>query len=65
MANLGILGENSDPLLALALNHISSGAARYELQIPVFPLENAVEDPKFIQKLLIPSTEELPLIKLN
>ena len=65
VTNLGMLGENSDPLLALALNHISSGAARYELRIPVFPLENAVEDPKFIQKLLIPSTQELPLLQLN
>ena len=65
LTNLGELGENSDPLLALALNHISSAEGRYQFRTPVFPLENIVEDPKFIRQILIPSIEELPLIQLD
>ena len=65
ISNMGVLGENSDPLLALALNHISSISARYKFQIPVFPLENTLQDPKFIQQLLIPSIKELPPIQFD
>jgi C-terminal processing protease CtpA/Prc len=65
ISNLGVLGENSDPLLALALNHISSISTRYKFQIPVFPLENTLQDPKFIQQLLIPSIKELPPIQFD
>ena len=43
--NMGVLGEVSDPLLALALNDITGNSARTPILIPEFPIENIIEDP--------------------
>ena len=43
--NMGVLGEVSDPLLALALNDITGSSARTPIIIPQFPIENIIEDP--------------------
>ncbi len=65
ITNLGILGENSEALLALAINHITSGASRRETKIPIFPLENMVDDPKFLKNHLLTSLKTLPLIQFD
>ena len=46
LKNMGTLGESAEPLLALALKHLSPEAARYKVKTPVFPLENMVDDSK-------------------
>tara|TARA_A100000164_G_scaffold163640_1_gene145129 strand:- start:173 stop:1081 length:909 start_codon:yes stop_codon:yes gene_type:complete len=43
--NMGVLGEVSDPLLALALNDITGNSARAPIIIPELPIENIIEDP--------------------
>ena len=43
--NMGVLGEVSDPLLALALNDITGNSARTPIIIPELPIENIIEDP--------------------
>ncbi|MBL6666185.1 MAG: hypothetical protein ISP66_04205 [Flavobacteriaceae bacterium] len=65
LTNLGTLGESSDPLLALALNHISQESARYIIKTPVYPLENLVDDPQFIRERSITTLEPLPLLQLD
>jgi len=65
VTNMGTLGENSDPLLALALKHITQESARYEIKTPVFPLENTVDDPQFIRDHSITTMEPLPLLQLD
>ena len=65
LTNLGTLGETSDPLLALALNHISQESARYIIKTPVYPLENLVDDPQFIRERSITTLEPLPLLQLD
>jgi hypothetical protein len=42
---MGVLGEVSDPLLALALNDITGNSARTPIIMPEFPIENIIEDP--------------------
>ena len=44
---MGVLGEVSDPLLALALNDIIGDSGRTPTIIPEFPIENIIEDPDF------------------
>ena len=65
LTNLGTLGETSDPLLALALNHISQESARYIIKTPEYPLENLVDDPQFIRERSITTLEPLPLLQLD
>lgn len=65
MTNLGILGESSDPLLALALSHINADASRFKIKEPDFPLEKTIEDPHFLRDLMITSDINLPLIQLE
>lgn len=65
LTNMGTLGESSEPLLALALNHITQGSARYEIKTPVFPLENMVDDPQFIKDRSIITLENFPLLQLD
>ena len=65
LINLGILGESSDPLLALALSHINADASRFKIKEPDFPLEKTIEDPHFLRDLMITSDINLPLIQLE
>jgi carboxyl-terminal processing protease len=65
ITNFGSLGDSSDPLLALALNHITSGSAKYSVKTPIFPLENMVDDPKFLINQLITSDKKLPSFQFN
>ena len=65
LTNMGTLGENSDPLLALALKHITQESARYQIKTPVFPLENTVDDPQFMRELSITTIAPLPLLQLD
>ncbi len=65
LTNMGALGESSEPLLALALKHLSPEAARYKVKTPVFPLENMVDDPEFIKNKSITTLKTLPLLQLD
>ncbi|MEK9603463.1 MAG: S41 family peptidase [Flavobacteriaceae bacterium] len=65
LTNLGVLGENSEPLLSLALSHINNNTARYQIKAPIFPLENMVDDPQFIKDQLFTTDKKLPLLQLN
>lgn len=65
ITNLGTLGESTDPLLALALNHITADASRFKIKEPDLPLENTIDDPDFLRDLLITSETNLPLIQLD
>ena len=65
ITNLGALGDTSDPLLALTLNHITSGSAKYRENPPAFPLENMVDDPKFLLKQQLTSDKGLPSFKFD
>ena len=65
LTNMGILGESSEPLLALALNHIIQESSRYKIKKPSFPLENMIDDPKFIQKRSLTTLKDFPPLKLN
>ena len=47
--NMGVLGEVSDPLFALALNDIDGNSARIPIIIPKFAIENIIEDPDFLK----------------
>ena len=63
ITNMGTLGESSDPLLALALKHITQESARYKIKKPVFPLENMLDDPQFIRDRSITTLKSLPLLQ--
>ena len=65
LTNMGTLGESSEPLLALALKHLSPDAARYKAKTPVFPLENMVDDPQFIKNKSITTLKAFPLLQLD
>lgn len=65
IANMGTLGESSDPLLALALKHLTQESARYKIKKPAFPLENMLDDPQFIRDRSITTLESLPLLQLD
>ena len=65
LTNMGTLGESSEPLLALALNHIIQESSRYKIKKPLFPLENMIDDPKFIQKRSLTTLKDFPPLKLN
>lgn len=65
LANMGTLGENSDPLLALTIQHINQESSRHRINQPVFPVEEIIEDPQFIRDRSIMSHESLPLLKLD
>ena len=65
LINMGILGESSEPLLALALNHIIQESSRHKIKKPLFPLENMIDDPKFIQKRSLTTLKDFPPLKLN
>lgn len=65
ITNLGTLGESSDPLLALALKHITQESARFKINTPVFPLENLLDDPQFIRERSAITLENLPLLQLD
>ncbi len=65
IANMGTLGESSDPLLALALKHLTQESARYKIEKPAFPLENMLDDPQFIRDRSITTLESLPLLQLD
>ena len=65
LKNMGTLGESAEPLLALALKHLSPEAARYKVKTPVFPLENMVDDPQFIKNKSITTFKTLPLLQLD
>mgnify|MGYP001291498393 CR=1 FL=1 len=59
--NMGVLGENNEPLLALALNDITGNSGRTTISIPEFPIENLIEDPDFQKSsLLLMFQEDLP-----
>jgi C-terminal processing protease CtpA/Prc len=63
--NMGTLGESSDPLLAVALKHLTQESARYKIKKPAFPLENMLDDPQFIRDRSITTLESLPLLQLD
>ena len=65
LANMGTLGENSDPLLALTIQHINQESLRHRINQPVFPMEEIIEDPQFIRDRSIMTHESLPLLKLD
>ena len=65
LKNMGTLGESSDPLLSLALKHITQESARYKIKKPLFPLENMLDDPQFIRDRSITTLESLPLLQLD
>ncbi len=65
LANMGTLGENSDPLLALTIQHINQESSRHRINQPVFPMEEIIEDPQFIRDRSIMTLESLPLLKLD
>lgn len=65
LANMGTLGENSDPLLALTIQHINQESLRHRINQPVFPMEEIIEDPQFIRDHSIMTHESLPLLKLD
>jgi carboxyl-terminal processing protease len=65
ITNMGTLGEDSDPLLALALKHINQESARYKIKKPLFPLENMLDDPQFIRDHSMSTLDNLPLLQLD
>ena len=65
LANMGTLGENSDPLLALTIQHINQESLRHRINQPVFPMEEIIEDPQFIRDRSIMTLESLPLLELD
>ena len=65
LANMGTLGENSDPLLALTIQHINQESLRHRINQPVFPMEEIIEDPQFIRDRSIMTLESLPLLQLD
>ena len=65
LANMGTLGDNSDPLLALTIQHINQESSRHRINQPVFPMEEIIEDPQFIRDRSIMTHESLPLLKLD
>lgn len=65
LANMGTLGENSDPLLALTIQHINQESSRHRINQPIFPMEEIIEDPQFIRDRSIMTHESLPLLKLD
>ena len=65
LANMGTLGDNSDPLLALTIQHINQESSRHRINQPVFPMEEIIEDPQFIRDRSIMTLESLPLLQLD
>ena len=65
LANMGTLGENSDPLLALTIQHINQESSRHRINQPVFPMEEIIEDPQFIRDRSIMTLKSLPLLQLD
>ena len=62
---MGTLGDNSDPLLALTIQHINQESSRHRINLPVFPMEEIIEDPQFIRDLSITRLESLTLPELD
>ena len=61
LLNMGVLGDSNEPLLALALNHITGNSARLPIITPKYPIENIIEDPKSHKSsFLFMLNEELP-----
>ena len=65
LANMGTLGENSDPLLALTIQYINQESSRHRINQPVFPMEEIIEDPQFIRDRSIMTLKSLPLLQLD
>ena len=65
LANMGTLGENSDPLLALTIQHINQESSRHKINQPVFPMKEIIEDPQFIRDRSIMTLKSLPLLQLD
>jgi carboxyl-terminal processing protease len=67
LTQMGVLGEKTEPLLALALNHIAGNAARYKIKSPVFPLENTIDDTQFRRNLIITTVPDrkMPPLQLD
>ena len=60
IANLGVLGEVTEPLLALAIGQINGTSARSAIRTTEFPIDNAIEDPKMLSRQNLVSEKQLP-----
>jgi C-terminal processing protease CtpA/Prc len=60
IANLGVLGEVTEPLLALAISQINGASAKSTMKTPEYPLENSIEDPKMLSQQKLVSEKQLP-----
>ena len=60
IANLGVLGEVTEPLLALAIGQINGTSARSAIRTTEFPIDNAIEDPKMLSRQNLLSEKQLP-----
>jgi len=60
IANMGVLGEVSEPLLALAIGQINGTYARSAIRTTEFPIDNAIEDPKMLSRQNLVSEKQLP-----
>ena len=47
--NMGVLGEITEPLLALAINELNFSSSKLKVSKPSFPVENIIDDPNFIK----------------
>ena len=57
---MGVLGEVTEPLLALAIGQINGTSARSAIRTPEFPLDNTIEDPKMLSRQNLVSEKQLP-----
>ena len=60
IANMGVLGEVKEPLLAIAIGQINGTSARSAIKTPEFPIDNAIEDPKMLSRQNLVSEKQLP-----
>jgi C-terminal processing protease CtpA/Prc len=60
IANMGVLGEVTEPLLALAIGQINGTYARSAIRTTEFPIDNAIEDPKMLSRQNLVSEKQLP-----
>lgn len=60
ITNMGVLGEVTEPLLALAIGQINGTSARSAIRTPEFPLDNTIEDPKMLSRQNLVSEKQLP-----
>jgi C-terminal processing protease CtpA/Prc len=60
ITNMGVLGEVTEPLLALAIGQINGTSARSVIQTPEFPIDNTIEDPKMLSRQNLVSEKQLP-----